>query len=603
MLVLIGALFFFSLRAIEQRRQTQQARAHQKWEVMDKLPRNVGLRQAEVFHHVLETNVEEMARHDQIIRELDEASARILSDFEMLLDDEKERHLFARLVQARKVYMERTEELLVLSRANRDAEKTRVALTKQSPAYFEYHRVADELIEEVEENARRSRADTSRLIWQLGRNGGVIVGLAVLLTLGTGLMVVLRITRRLRADNVTLQTEMAERKLAEAASAQLVAIVNSSDDAIVGKDLNGIVSSWNYGAEKVFGYAAEEMIGQSITRLIPADRQGEEVHVLSRIRRGESVEHFETVRVAKDGRQIDISLTVSPIRDASGRVTGASKVARDITERKRAEREILQLNAQLENRVLKRTAELAVAKDRAEAADRLKSEFLAHMSHELRTPLNGIIGFSEFLIDGKPGPLNPKQLEYMSDVLTSGRDLLALINDVLDLAKVEAGKMELHPEVFSFRGAVTEICSIIGAMANEKEVVIERELDVQPDEVWLDKQKFKQVLYNLLSNAVKFTHNNGRVSITATMEERSRLRLQVCDTGVGIKAEDLPKMFLEFRQLDSGLTRRHQGTGLGLALTKKIVEFQDGTISVESTPGKGSTFTVILPLKGREAVA
>jgi len=214
-LVLIGALFFFSLRAIEHRRQTQQARAHEKWEVMDKLPRNVGLRQAEVFHHVLETNVEEMARHDQIIRELDEASARILSDFEMLLDGEKERHLFARLMQARKVYMERTEELLVLSRANRDAEKTSAALTKQSPAYFEYHRAANELIEEVEENALQSRADTSRLIWQLGRYGGVIVGLAVLLTLGTGFMVVLRITRRLRADNVTLQTEIAERKLAE----------------------------------------------------------------------------------------------------------------------------------------------------------------------------------------------------------------------------------------------------------------------------------------------------------------------------------------------------------------------------------------------------
>jgi PAS domain-containing protein len=213
--VLLGTLFFFSLRAIEHQRQTEQARAHQKLDVINKLPRTEGLRQAEVFHHVLETNVEEMARHDQIIRELGEASARILSDFEVLLENGKERHLFTRLLEARKVSMERTEELLVLSRSNMAAEKTRVALTKQSPAYLHYHRVGTELVEEAEENARHSRANTSRLIWKLRQGTGVIVGLAVLFTLGAGFIFASRITRRLRADNASLQAEVTERKLTE----------------------------------------------------------------------------------------------------------------------------------------------------------------------------------------------------------------------------------------------------------------------------------------------------------------------------------------------------------------------------------------------------
>jgi len=227
---------------------------------------------------------------------------------------------------------------------------------------------------------------------------------------------------------------------------------------------------------------------------------------------------------------------------------------------------------------------------------RLKSEFLANMSHELRTPLNGIIGFSEFLVDEKPGKLNPKQKEFLNDILNSGRHLSQLINDVLDLSKVEAGKMELFPETFALSKAVGEVCSVISPMATTKRIAIRREISPALESVTLDQQKFKQVLYNLLSNAVKFTDDGGQVEIVAALHEPGQLRMEVRDTGIGIKPEDFKKLFVEFQQLDSGTARRYEGTGLGLALTKKLVEFQKGSITVASETGKGSAFTVIVPL-------
>jgi len=229
-------------------------------------------------------------------------------------------------------------------------------------------------------------------------------------------------------------------------------------------------------------------------------------------------------------------------------------------------------------------------------ANRLKSEFLANMSHELRTPLNGIIGFSEFLVDEKPGKLNDKQKEYLNDILNGGRHLLQLINDVLDLSKVEAGRMELYPETFSLSKAVDEVCSVISPLAKKKGITIRKDIAPGIKSVTLDQQKFKQVLYNLLSNAVKFSNDRGHVEIVADLHESNQLRLRVRDTGIGINPEDLRKLFVEFKQIDSGTARKYEGTGLGLALTKKIVEFQQGSITVESEPGKGSTFTVILPL-------
>ena len=266
-----------------------------------------------------------------------------------------------------------------------------------------------------------------------------------------------------------------------------------------------------------------------------------------------------------------------------------ASLAVEVAERRQAEAGLKALNETLEQRVLERTVQ-------AETANRMKSEFLANMSHELRTPLNGIIGFAEFLVDGKPGTLNPKQKEYLEDILNSGRHLLQLINDVLDLAKVEAGKMELSPERFALREAIEEVCAVAKTIAQKKSIQIE--VDVAPDlsDVTLDQQKLKQILYNLLSNAVKFTDDGGKVEIRAAMHDAHCFKLVVKDTGIGIKPEDLQRLFKDFEQLESGGSRRYEGTGLGLALTRKIVESQGGEVNVESEAGKGSSFTVVLPL-------
>jgi PAS domain S-box-containing protein len=393
---------------------------------------------------------------------------------------------------------------------------------------------------------------------------------------------------RIEAQAVALQKAHDELELRvqerTAELAQLAAIVESSDDAIIGKTLDGAITSWNSGAEKMFGYSREEILGNPVLTIFPPDRLDEEPQILARVARGESVDHFETVRVRKDKRLISVSVTISPIKNNNGQIVGASKIAHDITERRQAD-EALQ------------------ARDLAQAANRMKSEFLANMSHELRTPLNGIIGFSEFLVDERPGKLNDKQKEYLNDILNSGRHLLQLINDVLDLSKVEAGKMVLYPETFSLPKAVEEVCAVISQLAKKKSITIRREISSGIESVTLDQQKFKQVLYNLLSNAVKFTGEKGLVEITAGPHGPEQFRLQVRDTGIGIKPEDLDKLFVEFQQIDSGAARKYEGTGLGLSLTKKIIEFQSGSITVESQPTRGSAFTVVLPLSSGKVVA
>jgi signal transduction histidine kinase len=249
----------------------------------------------------------------------------------------------------------------------------------------------------------------------------------------------------------------------------------------------------------------------------------------------------------------------------------------DVTERRRSEEEVAKAEA-------------------AETANKTKSLFLANMSHELRTPLTAIIGFAEFLVGGKPGTINPKQKEYLEDILNSGKHLLQLINDVLDLAKVETGKMELNPEKFSLEKAIEEVCAVSKPSVQKKGIRLE--VYVAPDlsYITLDQQKFKQVLYNLLSNAVKFTDDGGTVEIRAEAHDTDRVKLVINDRGIGIKAEDIGRLFKEFEQLESGAARLCEGTGLGLALTRKIVESQGGDIGVESEVGKGTCFRVVLPL-------
>jgi signal transduction histidine kinase len=239
--------------------------------------------------------------------------------------------------------------------------------------------------------------------------------------------------------------------------------------------------------------------------------------------------------------------------------------------------------------------ELRKAKERAELSDRAKSDFLANMSHELRTPLNAIIGFSQMLVDEKAGPLNLDQKEFLTDVLKSGQHLLEVINDVLDLAKVATGKLDLRAQSFSLREAIAETCSVVKPMADERKVIIHVDAPFGDDSVTLDRLRFKQVLYNLLSNAIKYNRDEGNVEVRVSVDEQKQIRLQVKDTGIGIQQEDLPRIFDDFVQLNIGTAKMQQGTGLGLALTKKLLEQQKGSITAESEVGRGSTFTVVLP--------
>jgi PAS domain S-box-containing protein len=704
--------------------------------------------------------------------------------------------------------------------------------------------------------------------------------------------------------------DISARKQAEMAAAWLAAIVESSDDAIIGKDLNGIVTSWNSGAEKIFGYSAREMIGTSILRLIPAGRQDEETRILGKIRRGEKVEHLETLRLTRDKRLVEVSIAVAPIRDSAGNIIGVSKIARDITalkarereiarmtrlyaalsqinqaivwtksrdellqkicrvliehggfqmawfgwddpathqlipvavcgdetgyiqhikvyaddrpegsgpsgtafrtgrpyicndmlndpatlpwraeierrgfrasavfpisengqvrgtltvyadqqdffqdeeisllveaagdvsfaldnlardeesrqaemaarsekhfsdtmiesmpgilyfydqqgrflrwnrnfeivsgysgaeivrmhpldlfsgeekhalerriaevfetgesfieaslvardgkatpyfftgrrvvfngmpclvgvgidisERKQAETALRELNETLEHRVAERTGELQAALVRARAADEIKSAFLATMSHELRTPLNSIIGFTGILLQGMAGPLSAEQTKQLGMVQGSARHLLDLINDVLDISKIEAGQLEVRAEPFDLRASLDRVIASVRAMADKKGLALDAVICAAPVEMVSDRRRIEQILINLLNNAIKFTEHGG-VTLTVGLVDsfrarpdsppRPAVRLQVADTGIGIKPDDLATLFQPFRQLDSGLTRQHEGTGLGLAICRRLAVLLQGEISVSSVWSKGSEFTVTIPLQ------
>lgn len=546
----------------------------------------------------------------------------------------------------------------------------------------------------------------------------------------------------------------------DTAAARLGAIVATSDDAIISKDLNGIITTWNEGAERIFGYTPAEAIGQHVSIIIPPDRLSEETEIISKVRQGERVDHFETVRRGKGGRLIDLSITFSPVKDKKGRIIGVSKIGRDVTERIRSEAQLkeeretletlnrlapaLAANLDLQSLVQLATDEatkltgaafgaffhnvtgpegkaydlytlsgapkeafahlgmprateifgptfrgegtilledvhadprfgrnkphnglpkghlpvrsyLAVpvvsrngevlggmffghpepgvfaerdarivegiaaqtaigidnaklyeqvkhALERAEAASRAKTDFLATMSHEIRTPMNAVVGLSSLLASSKP--LTPRQGQYIETLQTSANSLLSLINDLLDISKIEASSIRLERVPLSIHAIVSEVVDMLSVRAKEKGLsltTVNKCPDLDSRLYMGDPTRLRQIVNNLCSNALKFTDTGGvviEISCTSNAENKNTeiISISVRDTGIGIPKDKQTAIFEKFIQADTSITRKYGGTGLGLAICRTLSDLMGGQLSLESEPGKGSVFTFSIAL-------
>jgi PAS domain S-box-containing protein len=361
----------------------------------------------------------------------------------------------------------------------------------------------------------------------------------------------------------------------ENSAARLAAIVASSDDAIVSKDLNGRIMSWNAAAERMFGWTADEAIGKHITLIIPHDRLAEEDFVLSRIRQGFIVDHFETVRQRKDGSAINISVTISPIHADDGTVVGASKIARDITEQLRLRQE-------------------------AEEANRLKDEFLATLSHELRTPLNTVIGYTAML---RKGMMDAAQQARALEVIERNAQVLTdLVGELLDTSRVITGKIRLQMSDTSLSALAHESAENIGPSVNAKGLVFETRIEPNVM-IFGDADRIRQIMWNLLTNAIKFTPSGGRIELAVGTEARHGY-IMVRDSGIGVHPDALPHIFKRFWQAESAKGREYAGLGLGLALSRHLTELHGGSIEAKSSgEGTGAEFRVTLPLRVAEVAS
>ncbi len=466
-----------------------------------------------------------------------------------------------------------------------------------------------------------------------------------------------QLEKKVEGKTAALKEEIAEHKRAgdtiKRLSRQNELILISAGEGILGLDLQGNHTFVNPAAARMLGYKVEELIGRHShttwhhTRADGSPYPREECSIYAAYKDGAVHIKDDEVFWRKDGTSFPVRYASTPILE-EGKLAGAVVSFSDITERKKMEVAIKRYNEGLEEKIQERTREIEdtnvelqvlnkeldlrrqeaeTAKLQAMEASRAKSDFLANMSHELRTPLNAIVGFSDVLQDQLFGNLNEKQMEYVDDILSSGEHLLNLINDILDLSKVESGKMELELGRFPLK----DILNISMTMLREKAMKhnINLRLQIEPDadlEIEADERKLKQIMFNLLSNALKFTQDGGSVRVTArvtrdegrgTTDEGRQTRdetasvvlaseesdrpssvvISVEDTGIGIKPEDMDKLFKEFSQIESAYSKTHEGTGLGLALTKRLVELHGGRIWVESEFGKGSRFTFAIPIK------
>lgn len=368
-----------------------------------------------------------------------------------------------------------------------------------------------------------------------------------------------------------------------------LAALDAVANAIVFTDSRGVILWVNAAWGTMTGYSRAEVLGQN-PRILKSGAQSRAFYgelwrtILSgRVWRG------ELVNKRKDGSLYTEEETITPLCDAGGAVNHFIAIKQDISDRKLAELAL----RESEERARKAASELAIAKERAESADRLKSAFLATMSHELRTPLNSIIGFTGILLQELPGPINTEQRKQLEMVRGSSRHLLALINDVLDISKIEAGQLEVRREPFDLAACIERAVGAVRPLAEKKGLTLESSVPVGVGQVVGDSRRVEQVLLNLLTNAVKFT-DRGRVSLEVASDD-DRVRMTVRDTGVGIQSADLAALFQPFRQVGSGLARSHEGTGLGLAICRRLAGLMGGDVSVESEWGSGSAFTFALP--------
>jgi len=377
--------------------------------------------------------------------------------------------------------------------------------------------------------------------------------------------------------------DVSERRRGEIAQARLAAIIESSEDAIISKTLDGVITSWNGAAERVFGWTAAEAIGQHITLIIPEEYREEERGVLARLRRGDRIDHFETVRQRKDGQLLDVSITVSPIRDGRGTIVGASKVARDISAQRILE--------QARQALLEREQ---AARTEAEDLNRSKDQFLATLSHELRTPLNAIYGWARML---EGGGLDPAAMRNATQaILRNSTIQVQLIEDLFDVSRVITGNMRLDVRPMNVFAPLEAALDTVRPAAAAKGIRLDTALDPRATPIMGDPGRIQQVVWNLLVNAVKFTPKGGRVELRLR-RVNSHIQIMVSDTGEGIAADQVAHLFERFRQADTGPTRRHTGLGIGLSLVKHLVELHGGTVSGMSAGlGQGSTFTVQLPV-------
>ena len=379
--------------------------------------------------------------------------------------------------------------------------------------------------------------------------------------------------------------DITERKQAEKAQARLAAIVESSEDAIISKDLNGIIVSWNRAAERLFGYTAAEAAGKPITMLIPSERLAEEPDILMRIKRGERIEHYETVRQRKDGSLVDISLAISPIVDSGGKIIGASKIVRDITERRQAEAALQDNQTRLE-----------MALEAAEVAARAKDHFLAALSHELRTPLTPVLITAALLREDETLPV---EVRNSLEVIEQNIEMQArMVDDLLDYSRVINNKLELAVGPCNLREIIHRALDVCRAAGVQKGVAIGLELHARQHQLHADAMRLQQVFWNLIQNAIKFTPAGGHITIASHSGE-DHLEVSVTDTGCGIDPALLEVIFNPFEQVHqkpaSGGGQR--GLGLGLAIARRVVAAHGGSITAASRgKGSGTKFVVRLPV-------